>query len=233
MLVRTTRTISAFTLRALFFSGLFLVVVIVHMGLTGALRSLGWGGGVSLLVSGAVVLGLVLILVNVADWVREQRDAAREIQRMRQGLPGGPCCVVWRAAEGEAKDDAMPWRLAAPMRVRYPGLARRLGVEGVAVAEFEVGSNGRAKHISCVYAWPSDLFYQAAREALEDARFEPKPEVHVRFGASYRMPFVFRIAGAARLKESGVRARAQWTPAYAARRIARKLGATAPTERAR
>lgn len=223
MLVRTTRTISAFTLRALFFAGLFLFVVIVHMGLTGALRQMGWGGGVSLLTSGAVVLGLVLVLVNIADWIREQRDAAREIQRMRQGLPGGPCCVVWRTAEGVAKEDAMPWRLTAPMRARYPSLARRLGVEGVAVVEFEIGSDGRAKHISCVYAWPSDIFYHAAREALEDGRFEPKPDQKIRFGVSYRMPFVFRIAGAARLKESGVRARTLWTPVHAARRFAKKL----------
>lgn len=223
MLVRTTRTISTFTLRALFFGALFLVVVIVHMGLTGALREMGWGGGVSLLVSGAVVLGLVLALVNIADWVREQRDAAREIQRMRQGLPGGPCCVVWRTADAEAREDSMPWRLAAPMHARYPGLARRLGVEGVAVVEFEVNSDGQAKHIGCVYVWPADVFYDAAREALEHARFEPKPDVHVRFGTSYRMPFVFRIAGAARLKESGVRARSLWAPLHAAHRAAQRL----------
>lgn len=223
MLVRTTRTISAFTLRALFYGALFLFVVVVHMALTGALRQLGWGGGVSLFVSGVVVLGLVLALVNLADWMRERRNAAREIQRMRQGLPGGPCCVVWRSAEGGHRDDAMPWRLAAPLRARYPGLARRLGVEGVAVAEFEVGSDGRAKNVHCVYAWPSDVFYEAAREAIAHARFQPKPDVHVRYGASYRMPFVFRIAGAARLDESGVRARTLSPVAHEARRWAERL----------
>lgn len=224
MLVRTTRTLSTFTLRALFFGSLFVVVVVVHMGLTGALRQMGWGGGVSLLASGAVVLGLVLMLVNVADWIRERRDAAREIQRMRQGLPGGPCCVVWRSAEGgEHREDAMPWRLAAPMHARYPGLARRLGVEGVALVEFEVSSEGRAKNIHCVYAWPADIFYQAAHEALAHAQFEPKPDMQLRFGASYRMPFVFRIAGAARLNEPGVRARTLWTPLHAARRAAQRL----------
>jgi TonB family protein len=193
------------------------------MALTGALRQLGWSGGVALFASGAVVLCLVLALVNLADWLRERRAAAREIERMRQGLPGGPCCVVWRAAEGDQRDGAMPWRLAAPLRARYPGLARRLGVEGVAVAEFEVGSDGRAKNVHCVYAWPSDVFYEAACEALAHARFEPKPDVHVRYGASYRMPFVFRIAGAARLSERGVHARRLWPVASEARRWAQKL----------
>jgi TonB family protein len=142
---------------------------------------------------------------------------------MRQGLPGGPCCVVWRAAEGGHRDDAMPWRLAAPLRARYPRLARRLGVEGVAVAEFEVGSDGRAKNLHCVYAWPSDVFYEAAQEALAHARFEPKPDLRVRYGASYRMPFVFRIAGAARLSEKGVHAHKLWPVAQDAKRWAGKL----------
>lgn len=100
----------------------------------------------------------------------------------------------------------MPWRLVGPLRARYPGLARRLGVEGVAVVEFEVGAGGVVKNAHCVYAWPSDVFFDSAREALMRARFEPKPDMHVRFGASYRMPFLFRIAGAARLAHSGRRA---------------------------
>jgi TonB family protein len=91
----------------------------------------------------------------------------------------------------------MPWTLSAPLRARYPALARRLGVEGVAVVDFEINAQGGAKTIQCVEAWPSDVFYAAAREALERARFEPREDQHVRFGASYRMPFVFRIAGAA------------------------------------
>lgn len=210
MLVRATRTLSALTMRALFYGALFLVVVILHMAITGALRQLGWSGGVALLVSGAAVLALVLALVNAADWVRERRDAAREIARMRQGLPGGPCCVVWRPAEGDPGESNMPWRLAEPMRARFPPLARRLGVEGVAILEFEMSAEGRAKNIHCVYAWPSDVFYAAAREGLAHARFEPKPEAHVRFGVSYHMPFVFRIAGAARLTETGLRARQLW-----------------------
>lgn len=72
--------------------------------------------------------------------------------------------------------------------------------------EFEVSAEGRAKNIHCVHAWPSDVFYEAAREALAGARFAPKEGAAVRYGASFRMPFVFRIAGAARLSERGQRA---------------------------
>jgi TonB family protein len=209
MLISATRTVSALTLRALFYAALFVVVVIVHLSLTGILRANGLIGGVALFISGAVVLGLVLLAVNVGDWVREKRAARLEILRMRQGLPGGPCCVVWKTGDvpSEQHEDAMPWQLTGPLRARYPKLARRLGVEGVAVVEFEVGAGGVVKNAHCVYAWPSDVFFEAAREALVRVKFEPKPEMHVRFGASYRMPFVFRISGASKLADHGVRAK--------------------------
>lgn len=220
MLIRATRTVSALTLRALAYGALFLLVVLVHVALTSALRQLGWSGGASLFASGAVILGLVLSSVNLADWLRERRAAAREIERMRQGLPGGPCCVVWQGADVEGD---MPWELVGPLRARYPKLARRLGVEGVAVAEFEITAQGAAKNIHCVYAWPSDVFFEAAREALSSARFEPKPDTHVRFGASYRIPFVFRIAGATNLQERGRRARPVRPAVDAARQAVERL----------
>lgn len=204
MLIKATRTVSALTLRAGFYAGLFLVVALVHVAITSALQSSGWNAGLSLFASGAVVLAIVLILVNVADYVVERRAGAREIERMRQGLPGGPCCVIWRAAEGEAD---MPWRRTAPLRARYPALARRLGVEGVTVVEFEINAQGAPKNIHCVYSWPADVFYDAAHEALTRARFEPKDGAQVRFGASYRMPFIFRISGATRVKQIGQRPR--------------------------
>jgi TonB family protein len=208
MLVSATRTVSALTMRALFYAALFVVVVIVHLSLTGILRAQGWAPNFSLFASGAVVLGLVLLIVNLADWLRERRAARHEILRMRQGLPGGPCCVVWKTGDAsEPPEDAMPWQLSGPLRARYPKLARRLGVEGVAVVDFEVGTGGVVKNAHCVYAWPSDVFFEAAREALVRAKFEPKPDTHVRFGASYRMPFVFRISGASKLADHGVRAR--------------------------
>jgi hypothetical protein len=51
------------------------------------------------------------------------------------------------------------------------------------------------------------VFYEAAREAMLRVRFQPRGDIHPRFGASYRMPFVFRIAGAAKLRERGHRAK--------------------------
>lgn len=206
MLVRATRTASALTLRALFYGGLFVVVVAAHLSGTAALRAQGVPGAVAIGVAGALVLGLVLVLVNVADWARERVAARRELLRARQGLPAGPCCVVLPRADGRASEE-MPWDVVGPMRARYPTLARRLGVEGYAIADFEVSAEGRAKNIHCVDAWPSDVFFAAAREALAHAEFRMREDVHPRFGASYRMPFVFRIAGATRLKEPGARAR--------------------------
>jgi TonB family protein len=223
MLVSATRTVSALTLRAIFYGALFVVVVAAHLALTGALRAQGWNGGAALFASGAVVLGFVLVLVNAAEWVREKRAARLEVLRFRQGLPAGPCCVVWKTSEAAEGGDAMPWRLAAPLRARYPKLARRLGVEGVAVVEFEIGAGGVVKHAHCVYAWPSNVFFDAAREALVRARFEPKPDMHVRFGASYRMPFVFRIAGASGLAERGQRALPLHPTLHAAQRAMEKL----------
>lgn len=221
MLVSATRTVSTLTMRALFYGALFVIVVIVHVGLTSALRTQGWGGGASLFASGVVVLAVVLLLVNLADYVREKRAAAREINRMRQGLPGGPCCVVWRGADNGEGD--MPWTIAGALHARYPTLARQLGVEGLAIVEFEISANGRAKNVHCVDAWPSDVFYDAACEALAHARFEPKPDATVRYGASYRMPFVFRIAGAAQLSEAGRRARRLRPSLHAAQQAVEKL----------
>lgn len=207
MLVRATRTLSAWTLGAIFYVTLFAVVVIVHVALTTALRAQGWDAGAALFVSGAAVLTVVVGGVYIANGLRELRSRWRERRRIKQNLPDGPCCVIWRAADGEFGDDAMPWDVVGPLRARYPRLARRLGVEGVAIADFEIAAGGRVKNIHCVDAWPSDVFYEAAREALAHARFEPKPDVHPRFGASFRMPFVFRISGASKLKEAGRRAR--------------------------
>jgi TonB family protein len=212
MLVQATRTVSTWTARALFYGGLFVVVVAAHLALTAALRANGWSSGTSLFASGASVLALVVVLVNLADWIRQKRATWRERKRVKQGLPDGPCCVVWRpganAAAGDDDDEGgMPWDVVGPLRARYPRLARRLGVEGVAVVDFEVGAGGCVKNVHCVYAWPSDVFYEAAREAMLRTRFEPKGDRHVRFGASYKMPFVFRISGAAKVKQAGRRAR--------------------------
>lgn len=204
-------------MRALFYVALFGVVVVAHLGISGILRAQGWGSSLALLASGIAVLFLVIIVTNAAEWLRDRLRERREMQRVKQRLPSGPCCVIWRTApeeksvrqlidEDQLDHSEMPWDVVGPLRARYPRLARRLGVEGIAIAEFEVGADGRAKNINCVDAWPSDVFYEAAREALVHAKFQPK-DVHVRFGASYKMPFVFRIAGASKARDAGRRAR--------------------------
>jgi TonB family protein len=226
MLIRATRTLSTWTLRALFYAALFTIVVLSHLAITAILLAQGWSNGMALLIAGAFVLVFVIVVFSVGEWLREQLRARREMQRLKQRLPSGPCCVVWRAPEQqqktvrdliEAEDDHsdMPWDVVGPLRARYPKLARRLGIEGIAIAEFEVGTDGRAKNIHCADAWPSDVFFEAAREALQHARFQPKGDIHVRFGASYKMPFVFRIAGASKARDAGRRAR-PLSPALAA-----------------
>lgn len=216
MLIRATRTISALTLRVAFYVGLFFAVVIVHVALTAALRSAGWNASLSLLVSGAVVLAFVLAMISVGEWAHLKRAAAREAMRKKQKLPDGPCCVIWSSAETEAD---MPWELTAPVRARYPQLALRLGVEGVAVAEFEIAADGAPKNVHCVHVWPSKVFFEAAREALSHARFRPRDAVQVRYGASYRVPFVFRIAGASQLRDRGQHAQRLNPAAEAARSL--------------
>lgn len=216
MLIRTTRTLSTWTLRALFYAALFGIVVVAHLAVSGVLRAQGVGSNVSLFVAGGLVLVLVILVTNGAEWLRDRLRERREMRRVQQRLPSGPCCVIWRTRDEKTvreliaeEDDHsdMPWDVVGSLRARYPRLARSLGVEGVAIVEFEVGADGRAKNIHCVDAWPSDVFYDAAREALQHAKFQPKGDVHVRFGASYKMPFVFRIAGASTAQDSGRRAR--------------------------
>ncbi len=216
MLIRTTRTLSTWAMRALFYAVLFAVVVLSHLAITTLLLAQGWGGGVAMLIAGAIVLVFVIVVFSAGEWLRDRLRERQEMQRVKQRLPSGPCCVVWRAPEEktvrqlldeeETDHSDMPWDVVGPLRARYPKLARRLGVEGIAIAEFEVGADGRAKNINCVDAWPSDVFYDAAREALQHAKFQPK-DVHVRYGASYKMPFVFRISGASKARDAGRRAR--------------------------
>jgi TonB family protein len=127
----------------------------------------------------------------------------------------------------------MPWEVVGPMRARYPGLPRRLGIEGYAIAEFEVSATGRAKNIHLVDAWPSDIFFASAKEALQHARFQPSLDEHVRYGASYRMSFVFRLNGISRLGEKGARAKTLHPILHAAQRLVENLSPQASEIRAR
>lgn len=200
MQVSATRTISALTARALFLGGLFLLVVVLQIALVTGLRGLGVNGGRSLLISGAAILALMLAASFLARALTRRAFAREERQRVALNLPDGACCVVWRPQGGEA---AFPWELEGDVRAAYPPLARRLGVEGFALIDFEVGADGQAKNLHCVDVWPARVFYDAAAEALRAARFRVRPGTAPRFGPSYRIPFVFRIKGAARVRDSG------------------------------
>jgi TonB family protein len=222
MLVQATRTVSALSLRAVMYVTLFLVVAIAQVAIVTALRNSGWKAGSALAVSGVVVLAIVLSALWLNGAVARYRAAWLERQRVTQGLPDGPCCLVMKSGANSGEND-MPWEVIGPLRARYPKLARQLGVEGYALVGFEVSADGSAKNVHCIDAWPNDTFFDAATEALAHARFQHRPDQHPRFGASFRMPFVFRISGAARVKERGRRARTLRPGLVAAQQAVEKL----------
>jgi TonB family protein len=186
-----------------FLALVFVAVILIQGGVLGALRNAGMPGGVALLLSGAATFASVV--GGFGLWrLWGAHDLRRaEAERDRLGLPSGPCCIVWRGEEGQE----MPWALTQPVRVHFPKIARRFGIEGVAVVEFDIAPEGQVKNIHCIDAWPADIFYEAAHAALRDARFVVRAGERPRFGPSYRMPFVFRIRGAARVRDPGRRAR--------------------------
>jgi TonB family protein len=198
--VAATKAISSFARTALFLAGLFIFVILTQIAVVAALRGLGVDGGPALLISGGVVLAIVF---GATAWMRASARAQAdklERERVAAGMPDAPCCVVWRGKVGESD---FPWELEGDVRAAYPTLAQKLGVEGFAVVDFEVGADGAAKNLHCADYWPSRLFYEAAAEALRAARFRLRPGAGARFGPSYRIPFVFRIRGAARVRDKG------------------------------
>src|SRR5690242_20005291 len=96
MLVRATRTVSTWILRASFYAVLFLVVVVAHQGLTAALRERGLNGSLALFISGASVLMVVLALVQASAWLRRWLHERRELTRARLKLPVGPTSLIWK-----------------------------------------------------------------------------------------------------------------------------------------
>lgn len=219
MQVAATRAISSFARTALLLAGLFVFVIVSQIAVVAALRGLNVSGGLSLLISGAVVLAIVF---GATAWMRASaRVQAEKLEADRRAhhMPDAPCCVVWRAKPGEAD---FPWELEGDVRAAYPRLAQKLGVEGFAIVDFEVGADGAAKNLHCADYWPSRLFYDSAVDALRAARFRLRDGAGARFGPSYRIPFVFRIRGAARVRDKG---HAALGPVfYAAKQIAIATG---------
>jgi TonB family protein len=204
MFVWATQKLWSLTLRIAFYVALFMGVVVLQVAVLSALRQMGWAPGPALGVSGAVVLAAVLA-GHFALRYRAGLEAKKlDRKRATLGLPHGPCCVVWAAGPG----DDIPWDVEGQFQLDYPEVAQRLKIEGVAVVEFQVDPEGRAKNIHCVDVWPAPVFYEAAVAALRAARFRPASARGLRFGPSYRVPFVFRIRGASRRRDTGQRVRA-------------------------
>lgn len=187
MLISAARRAFDLTRTALVLGLVFVLVAALNGALSVALRSAGLGVGPALLISGALVFAAV-----VGGWAGYRTARAGERlrdmrNRERHGLPPGPFCLVWRGEEGEPD-----WRARKPVRVRYPSVARRYGVEGLAIVEFEVGDDGRVGNIRTVECWPAPMFRDAVISALKQAEFAPGRQ-------SYRMPFIFRLRGGARI----------------------------------
>lgn len=202
MRVSATRTISTYAVGSALMAGLFILVVAAQFVVVAGLRGIGIGGGWALAIAGALILGAVFAMRAGLRQLHARAIASREGARHAHALPDGPCCVVWRAGSGAD----FPFELEGEVSVIYPKAARRLGIEGFAIVDFEVSATGAAKNLHVVDFWPSRLFYDAAVEALQRARFTPRDPSKAWRGPSYRMPFVFRIRGAARVRDKGRKA---------------------------
>lgn len=196
------RALSDFAVSTLFLATLFVVVLFLHFSINAMLRNAGLAPGLSVTLAGALAFIGVLSVWIIGQDSQARRRRQVEAERAALALPEGPCCVVFRGGEGAE----MPWAMTTTVEVAFPRIARRLGIEGVALVEFEIGADGRAKNLHCADVWPHRLFYDAAADALLRARFTARDGAEPRFGPTYRMPFVFRIRGGAAVADYGRRA---------------------------
>ncbi|MGN0867830.1 MAG: TonB family protein [Oligosphaeraceae bacterium] len=77
--------------------------------------------------------------------------------------------------------------------VHFPARARRQGVSGQAVVEFVVSRQGVPEQIQVVSASPPGYFEEAAREAVEKARFQPALREGKPVPCRLRLPLEFHI----------------------------------------
>ena len=82
----------------------------------------------------------------------------------------------------------MPWDIVGPLRAWYPGW-RADWVSKASPSPSSRLADGRARS-SMRRCLAVRRVLRGRPEALLHAKFQPK-DVHVRFGASYKMPFVF------------------------------------------
>lgn len=210
------RRLTALSVRGLFYLGLFVLVIVGQAGLTTVLRQHGFSGGSALALAGAGVFAAVIAALlgynALAGYYWRRKDA----ERAALGLPEGPVCAIWRWRPPAE----LPWVTLKPFHARFPAIAKSFGIEGYAVIEFEIGADGKARNLNLVDCWPAPVFYDAAADALRAAQFRPRQGLTPRFGESYQLGFVFRILGAAKVRDPGRRAR-RLRPRFA--RLARQL----------
>ncbi len=78
--------------------------------------------------------------------------------------------------------------------VPFPARARRQGVSGQVLVEFVVTPQGVPEQIRVVSASPPGYFEEAAREALEKARFQPALREGKPVPCRLQLPLVFRLS---------------------------------------
>jgi TonB family protein len=203
MRVSATRLVTTYALAGVFFVALFVGVVILQGAVNAGLRAAGLGPSAALTASGAIIFAGVMGVTGLANAGVAMARARLRAKARGLNLPEYPTCVIWRGGD-EAE---MPWVLVTPIEVHFPKIARQLGVEGVAVVDFEIGADGKAKNLHCIDVWPARLFYDSAASALRATEFALRNEARPRAGVTYRMPFVFRINGHARVTDRGRKAR--------------------------
>jgi TonB family protein len=71
------------------------------------------------------------------------------------------------------------------VRPVYPSDASRLGVQGLAVAEVHVATDGSVSSVKCLAA-PGDQIREAMSRALTRWRFKPLKDEHTGIPAPYR-----------------------------------------------
>jgi protein TonB len=82
-------------------------------------------------------------------------------------------------------------RPIAPVRIGYPELARKRGVQGTAVLEVAVDEAGAVTKVLVVQSSGSALLDEAARSAFAAARFEPARRGPAAIPFTFRQPVRF------------------------------------------
>ncbi len=90
-------------------------------------------------------------------------------------------------------------------RLEYPELQRRAGVEGRAIIQFVVGTDGRVEEADVVRTAGNDGLDQAALQVVETARFTPGRNDGQAVRTRFALPISFRLSGSTTPTDSQAR----------------------------